>query len=62
VTVNDKECILKGKNSYVFVDIFDYIDFDLSTAKGVITLEINGTSANYYDVLKEGDLIQVYWR
>lgn len=62
VIVNDKECLLKGKNSYVFVDIFNYIDFDLSIAKGVITLEINDKTANYYDTLKEGDRIKVYWQ
>ncbi|SHJ85563.1 cell division protein FtsA [Clostridium amylolyticum] len=62
VTVNDNECILKGKNSYIFIDIFNYIDFDLSSAKGIITLELNGKSASYYDELKEGDNIKVYWK
>ncbi len=34
VLVNSKPIRLQGKASYVFVDIFDYIDFDLTTVKG----------------------------
>ena len=62
VIVNEKNTILKGKEEYVFVDIFNFIDFDLSEVKGNIVLEKNGKEASYYDALKEGDIIKIYWR
>ena len=62
VVINGKETILRGKKEYIFVDIFDFIDFDLSEAKGNIVLENNGKGANYYDILKEGDMINIYWK
>ncbi|MEW8956329.1 cell division protein FtsA [Clostridium sp.] len=62
VIVNEKNTILKGKEEYVFVDIFNFIDFDLSEVKGNIVLEKNGKKSSYYDVLKEGDIIRIYWR
>ena len=62
VIVNDKPVILTGKPEYVFVDIFDHIDFDLSKPQGksIVTL-INGKNASYTQVLSEGDLIVVKW-
>lgn len=62
VLINGKETILRGKKEYIFVDIFDFIDFDLSEAKGNIVLENNGKGASYYDILKEGDMINIYWK
>ena len=62
IIVNSKPVTLKGKKSYVFVDIFDYIDFDLSKpqGKGIITT-INGRNAGYTEELSEGDIIEVKW-
>lgn len=62
VFVNDREYILKGKDKYVFIDVFNYIDFDLTYARGVITLELNNNKADYHSELKDGDIIKVYWK
>ncbi len=62
VTVNGQPVILKGKKNYIYVDVFDYIDFDLSTPHGssVATMR-NGEKAGYIDVLSEGDRLEIYW-
>ncbi|GKX66875.1 cell division protein FtsA [Inconstantimicrobium mannanitabidum] len=61
VIVNGKECILKNKKQYIFVDIFNFIDFDLQASKGMINLQLNGEKASYTDVLKENDIIKIFW-
>lgn len=61
VIANDMPVVLKNKEKYVFIDIFDYIDFDLTRVKGNLTLMLNGKKAGYYDELSEGDNIKVYW-
>ena len=63
VLVNGKHISMNGKPEYVFVDVFDYIDFDLNRSAGrSIVCEINGRNADYMEVLKDGDLINIYWR
>jgi hypothetical protein len=63
VTVNKKPVTLTGKNEYVFVDVFDFIDFDLSKPQGksVVTLH-NGTNAQYMNPVKAGDVMEIYWK
>lgn len=61
VTVNDKSIILKGKEEYVFVDIFNHIEFDLTIPKGSLYLRLNGKNAGYYDKLSDGDVIELGW-
>lgn len=63
VIVNGKPIALTGKPSYVYVDVFDYIDFDLSSPKGsgVVTL-LNGRDAKYMETLHSGDNIEIYWK
>lgn len=62
VLVNQKPVAMKGKKEYIFVDIFDYIDFDLSTPKGKgIATKVNGEKAQYLDSLNQGDVIEIYW-
>ena len=62
VLVNDKAVVMKGKASYVFVDVFDYIDFDRQTAGGSnLVMTLNGNRAGYFDPLTEGDVIKIYW-
>ena len=63
VIVNGKPVALTGKPSYVFVDVFDHIDFDLSSPKGsgVVTL-LNGRDAKYMETLHSGDNIEIYWK
>lgn len=62
VLVNSKPIRLQGKASYVFVDIFDYIDFDLTTVKGqTLITNVNGKKAEYMEPLYDGAVIEVYW-
>lgn len=63
VVVNGATIHLEGKDEYVFVDIFDYINFDLSAGKGrAIATTVNQKEASYTQVLSGGDQIQVYWK
>ncbi len=61
VVVNGKRITLKGKDNYVFVDIFNYIEFNLSISKGKLFLRLNDKDAGYYDKLSEGDIIEIGW-
>ncbi|MCR5746971.1 MAG: pilus assembly protein PilM [Lachnospiraceae bacterium] len=62
VLVNDALITLKGKNRYIFVDVFDYIDFDLTTPHGkMVVTKKNGMRAEYSEYLKEGDRLDIYW-
>ncbi len=62
VMANGNFVTLTGKDSYVFVDIFDHIDFDLkeSNGRGIVTL-LNSKPADYMETLKDGDVIEIYW-
>ncbi|AJA47617.1 cell division protein FtsA [Clostridium pasteurianum DSM 525 = ATCC 6013] len=62
VFANDNNIILKGKSSYVFVDIFNYVEFDLSKSKGELVLLLNGNKAGFYDKLNDGDRIEIRWK
>lgn len=63
VVVNSEVITMNGKSEYVFVDVFDYINFDLKRSQGraVVTL-LNGRQAQYLEPLHEGDKIQIYWQ
>ena len=61
VIVNGKPVRLSGKEKYVFVDVFDYIDFDLSSPKGNIVTKVNGNTAAFMGEIDEGDVIEIYW-
>lgn len=61
VNFNDKLITLTGQKDYIFVDIFNYVDFDLREAKGIINLLLNGNRVGYTEKLKNGDNIQVFW-
>ena len=50
-----------NKDEFVFVDIFDYIDSDLSELRGNLILKINGKEAEYMAPLKNGDELQIFW-
>lgn len=62
VIANGRPYILTGKQQYVFVDIFDKLDFDLKASNGrnIVTL-LNGRDAQYLEPLKDGDVIEVRW-
>ncbi len=60
--INNEEKIFKyNKDKFIFVDIFNYIDFNLSKSNGIIILKINGKKAEYIQELKNGDNIEIYW-
>ncbi|MBX4265860.1 cell division protein FtsA [Clostridium estertheticum] len=61
VKVNKNMIGLKGKDKYIFVDIFNYVDFDLTISKGNLILKLNGSKAEYYQPLNNGDVIEIYW-
>ncbi len=61
VIVNGEKVVLKDYKAYIFVDIFSYINFDLSAPKGNITLRLNGKLANFTDKIQRGDEIEIYW-
>lgn len=63
VEANGRSITLSGKEDYIFVDIFDYIDFDLSAGGGraIVTL-VNGKDAQYTQLLGDGDKIEIYWK
>lgn len=60
--VNDEEIFIeKEKERFVFVDIFDYIEFDRSELKGNLNLKLNDEPAEYMKQLKNGDKLDIYW-
>lgn len=63
VIVNDKPVTMTGKQDYIYVDVFQFIQFDLSKPQGksVETL-INGRKAQYTEPLSEGDRLQIFWK
>ncbi len=62
VIVNKKPINLPPKKTdYLFIDVFNYIDFDLTSPKGIIMLKLNGKDANYTDSIKSGDTIDIFW-
>lgn len=62
LTINgEKKTFSYDKDKFVFVDIFSYIDFDLSKAKGKLVLKVNGQKAQYIQELKDNDIIEIYW-
>ena len=62
VMVNGKPVAMSGKPRYVFVDVFNYINFDLSKPQGAIVTTVNGHDANYMEELHDKDIIEIYWR
>ncbi len=63
VTVNGERVDLIGKKSYIFVDIFDRITFDLTAGRGrAIATLVNGKNAEFSQELHDGDRIELYWK
>ncbi|WP_242866806.1 cell division protein FtsA [Abyssisolibacter fermentans] len=60
--INGEEMKLEHNKEYlVFIDIFNYIDIDLSKPKGKLILNVNGVKADYYQRLFNGDNIEAFW-
>lgn len=62
VIVNKEPITMTDKKDYIYVDVFDYIDFNLNDSRGrsIVTL-LNGENAEYTATLKNGDVIDIYW-
>lgn len=62
VTFNGSPVALTGKTSYVFVDVFDFVTFNLKNIPGKrIVTKLNGQNALYMNPLYSGDVIEVFW-
>ncbi|MBE6053705.1 MAG: cell division protein FtsA [Clostridium sartagoforme] len=61
VIFNGSKVKLQGQKDYIFVDIFNYVSFDLTEAKGIINLMLNNDKVGYTEKLKDGDIIEVFW-
>jgi cell division protein FtsA len=63
VEVNGEQVTLSGKETYIFVDIFDRYAFDLNAGGGraIVTL-LNGREAQYAEEIHNGDKIELYWK
>ncbi len=63
VYINGQPVKLTGKPQYIFVDIFDFYEFDLTASNGrAIITNLNGENASYSAVLKTGDTIELRWK
>ncbi|MCR2043138.1 pilus assembly protein PilM [Anaerosalibacter massiliensis] len=66
---NEIDLIVNGESKkftyteeeFLFVNIFNYIDFDLSKPKGKLVLKVNNRDAQYMKVLENGDNVEIYW-
>ena len=61
VRVNGQEIVLDGNKAPVFVDIFNYINFDRSKPRGKLVMKQNGQPASLTAKLADGDDIAIYW-
>lgn len=63
VLANQKSYTLTGKDKYVFVEIFDAMNFDTSKVQGTeLVMQLNDQKAEPFDELHNGDVISIYWR
>jgi hypothetical protein len=63
VQVNGEDVQFSGKDSYIFVDVFDHITFDLNAGNGrAIITTINGEDAGFIQPIYDGDKIEIYWK
>ncbi len=62
ITINGKKRVLSGKKDYIFVDIYNVINFDPNESNGrPLITKINGRKCGYSDELHENDEVEVYW-
>ena len=62
VIVNKTPVTLTGKSEYMFVDVFDFYPFDLSTVRGKrLITNIDGSHAEFIQTLHEGAVVDIYW-
>lgn len=51
----------KDGASFLFVDIFNYVDIDPSNPQGNIVLRLNGHEASFIEPIAVGDRIEIFW-
>lgn len=63
ITVNGESVRLSKKSNYIFVDIFDFYPFSLSTLGGSkLITTINGEHVEFTSPLKDADVVELYWQ
>ena len=62
IVVNGQTVTLKGKEKYIFVDVFDFYEFDLSTVRGSrLVTNINNHHAEFTEPLLNGYVVDIFW-
>ncbi|AEF93739.1 cell division protein FtsA [Desulfotomaculum nigrificans CO-1-SRB] len=59
INVNGQAIIMKGKQEYILVDIFNYIDIDVTKYSGMVQITRNGEPCEYTDIIQDGDHIEI---
>lgn len=63
IKINGKNMVLSGKKDYIFVDIYNLIDFDPNAGNGrPLVIKINGEKCGYADELHANDEVECYWQ
>lgn len=63
VYVNGEPVKLLGKERFIFVDIFNFYEFDLAASAGrAVITKLNGKNAQYSAALQAGDEIELGWK
>ncbi|WP_458458261.1 cell division FtsA domain-containing protein [Pseudobutyrivibrio sp.] len=63
VKINGKNMVLSGKKDYIFVDIYNLIDFDPNAGNGrPLVIRINGEKCGYADELHANDEVECFWQ
>lgn len=61
VQVNGQSILMEGKSEYILIDVFNYYELDLVQSGGLVEIKRNGTTAEYTEVLQDGDEIEICW-
>lgn len=59
VVFNNKKLTLSHRKDYIIIDVFNYVDYDLSNVKGKVNLTLNGEKVGYTTKIKDGDVIEL---
>lgn len=63
VIVNGQAKVLKGKSSYLLVDVLDVVSFNLGDARGrQPVVKVNGVSTTFMQAIKDSDVIELGWK
>ncbi|MDF2557541.1 MAG: hypothetical protein K0R71_1369 [Bacillales bacterium] len=61
ITYNGTSLRLPGDAPLVFVNLFDYIDFDRTRPQGNLYMTHNGGPVSYFSPIQNGDKIEIKW-